>query len=67
VSLAQTLQAIQPFIWSMLLKTLAVDGGLGIKPVVLTLLCVLVLQITLTVTDALPLAPVESHAFATTL
>ena len=51
----------------MLLKTLAVDGGLGIKPVVLTLLCVLVLQITLTVTDALPLAPVESHAFATTL
>lgn len=46
----------------MLLKYFALDGGVGINPLV-----VLVLLLTLTVNEALPFVPDESHALTVTL
>ena len=66
LELAQAEHAIQPDIWSMLLKYLAVEGGLGINPV-LVLVPLAVYPPTLTVKEALPFAPEESHPFTTTL
>ncbi len=62
---AQAEHATQPDIWSMLLKYLAVEGGVGINPPLVVPPPLVVL--TLTLKDALPLAPELSHALTTTL
>src|SRR5438105_2628478 len=62
VPLAHTLQPVQPLISSTLLHTFALDGGVGMSPLVLP-----PPLLTLTLSVALPLAPLESHALTLTL